>query len=138
MTAAVCLACARARPSEIDSCNPPGRSAIAWEIVPSDQPIVRGRVVQIDSLTPIPNVTLLVGTPGKATPVAPDGTFRVSLDSAGSVAIDVLRVGFMRIRTTVEVPPRGAVVLVAALERRNLVLDGCSSGVTTAPVGTHR
>ena len=94
---------------------------------------MRGRIIRIDSLTPVGGVALFIGTPPRAVRVADDGTFEVRLDSAGRAAIDVRRIGYMRVQAVVEVPTDSAVELVAALERRNLTFDGCGANVTTAP-----
>jgi hypothetical protein len=107
-------------------CSPPSRSAIAWQVVPSDSPAVRGRVVNIDSLTPIRYAALYLGTPPRQVPIAEDGTFGVRLDSAGPVAVEVRRLGYERAQGTVTVPTGSAVELVVALERRNMGFDGPS------------
>ena len=132
-TACATIAPSAVRPVSGDACNPPSRSAIAWQVVSSPSPTVRGRIVRVDSLTPIDGVALFVGTPPRAVRVADDGTFDVRLDSAGRVAIDVRRFGYMRAQTVVVLPPDSAVELVAALERRNLTLDGCGANITTVP-----
>ena len=135
---ALTVACTAIAPAAVhpvagNPCNPPSRSAIAWQVVSSASPTVRGRIIRIDSLTPVSGVALFVGTPPRPVRVADDGTFEVRLDSAGTVAIDVRRFGYMRVQATVQVPTDSAVELLAALERRAVVLDGCDANVTTVP-----
>ena len=133
IAACAAIAPAAAHPLAGNSCDPPSRSAIAWQVVSSASPAVRGRIVHIDSLTPVSGVALFVGTPPRPVRVADDGTFEVRLDSAGTVAIDVRRFGYMRVQATVQVPTESAVELLAALERRAVILDGCGANLTTVP-----
>lgn len=128
------LACTPARPKTLLGCFAPTRSAIAWQLGRGDYPAVRGRVVRIDSASPIPGASVFVGTPARSTRTGDDGSFELRVDSAGQFPIEVRRVGYERAKTTIEIPRGGAVVILAALEPRNQFVTECADGpATTTP-----
>ena len=129
----VSTACAAKHPPTLLGCFSPTRSAIAWQLAPGAYPAIRGRVVRVDSLTPIPFANVGVGTVTSA-----DGTFDVRVDSAGQIPVEVWRVGFQRVKSVVEIPRGGAVVLLVALESRNQSVMECEDGPVTTVAPTKR
>ena len=134
----VSTACAAKHPPTLLGCFSPTRSAIAWQLAPGAYPAIRGRVVRVDSLTPIPFANVGVGTVPRSVVTSADGTFDVRVDSAGQIPVEVWRVGFQRVKSVVEIPRGGAVVLLVALESRNQSVMECEDGPVTTVAPTKR
>jgi hypothetical protein len=94
--------------------------------------------VRVDSLTPIPFANVRVGAALRNVVTNADGTFDVRMDSAGQIPVEVSRVGFQRVKSVVEIPRGGAVVLLVALESRNQSVMECEDGPVTTVAPTKR
>jgi len=105
--------------------EPPSRSAVAWQPSAAVRGAIAGRVVTVDSAAPVAGalVRLLPGL--RAWPTGGDGRFRIDSVAPGRYSLEVRRIGYGRAEQAVDVAAdRGAQVL-AALEARAVMLDGC-------------
>jgi predicted phage tail protein len=104
---------------------PPPGSAIGWQRTSGSGGAIEGRVVTIDSVKPIQLAMVTLSGDTRRWGTTAEGRFRLDSVTPGNYVLTVRRIGFSPATQAITVSTDSAVTALVALQRMNVILDGC-------------
>ena len=106
---------------------PPSGSAIGWERTEGSGGAIEGRVVTIDSMKPVQMAMVTLSGDPRRWGTTDEGRFRLDPITPGTYELKVRRIGFQMATQAVTVSADSALTALVAMQRMNVILDGCGN-----------
>lgn len=106
---------------------PPSGSVIGWQRASGQDGVIDGLVVTIDSARPLQAAIVTLSGDPRRWGSAADGRFRLDSIAPGNYVLTVRRIGYRVASRPITVSVDSALTALAAMQRMNIVLDGCGN-----------
>lgn len=104
---------------------PPSGSVVGWQQASGSGGVIEGHVVTIDSMKPVQMALITLSGNARRWGTAADARFRLDSIAPGAYELTIRRIGFRAATQAITVTADSALTVLAALQRMNIVMDGC-------------
>jgi len=104
---------------------PPSGSAVGWQRTGGSGGVIEGHVISVDSMKPVQWAQITLSGNARRWETTADGRFRLDSIAPGAYQLTIRRIGFQVATQAIAVPADSALIAVVAMQRMNIVMDGC-------------